>query len=329
MRSSWISLACLTLAVAAACGGDDDAGGADASTELPRWDPLADLPSGPVQETAVVVLDDRIYVIGGIHGQRGTVDDVQAYDPSLDSWSEGVALPAAVHHANAAVVGGRIVVAGALLANFSPIDSVWSWAPGETEWSPGASMPGGTARGAAAVGVVDGRMVLAGGLAPGSVDTVVAYDPALDTWDEELPALPARLDHGTGQAVDDTLFVIGGRTDSIGNLSSAVFALDLAEGEWVARAAMPTARGGVGSGVVDGVIVVVGGEGNPAAGSRGVFAEVERYDPAADRWTALPPMRTPRHGMGAAGHEGALYVPGGADQQAFGSVATHEVLRLR
>ncbi len=64
-------------------------------------------------------------------------------------------------------------------------------------------------------------------------------------------------------------------------------------------------------------------EGN-AASTRGVFAEVESYDPIADRWTALRPMRTPRHGTGGAALGRALYVPGGADRQAFGAVAVVE-----
>jgi hypothetical protein len=37
-------------------------------------------------------------------------------------------------------------------------------------------------------------------------------------------------------------------------------------------------------------------------------------------------MRSPRHGTGAAGFEGRLYVPGGADVQGFGAVDTNEVL---
>ena len=338
VRSMAAAAMAAAVAVAAAgCGGDDDgdasgadAGGesADAGPDDPRWEALADLPSGPVQETAVVVLDEKLHVIGGIHGDRGTVADVLIYDPAGDDWSEGVPLPMAVHHANAAVVDGRIVVAGALQANFAPVASVWSWAPGEEAWAEGAPMPGGLVRGASAVGAAGGRVIVAGGLGPGSIDTVLAYDPAQDEWDTELPPLPARLDHGTGQVVDGVLYVIGGRTDGIGEVTGAVYALDLEAGAWEERAPMPTPRGGIGSGVVDGTIIVVGGEGNPAPGSRGVYPQAERYDPAADAWSALPDMRTPRHGTGAAGIGGALYVPGGADQQAFGSVATHEVLRL-
>lgn len=88
---------------------------------------------------------------------------------------------------------------------------------------------------------------------------------------------------------------------------------------------MPTPRGGAAGAVAEGRLYVVRGEGNPAAAS-GVFAEVEAYDPETDRWTSLPPMSTPRHGTGAAALLGQIYVPGGATQQGFGAVATHERL---
>jgi hypothetical protein len=39
-------------------------------------------------------------------------------------------------------------------------------------------------------------------------------------------------------------------------------------------------------------------------------------------------MPHPRHGMAAAGLGGDLYVPGGADTQGLGAVATHEVLHV-
>ena len=325
---------------AAGCGGDDagddtDDGADDAADDGGdggdgsdggdggdgTWEALGDVPVGPVQETAVVALDAAIYVLGGI----GSLSGVLVYDVEADEWSEGPDLPVPVHHVNAAVVDGTIYVVGALRDDFSPLGAVWSWAPGDAEWADLSSMPAGTERGASAVGVVDGLIVVAGGLAGGSVDLVSTYDPALDAWSEELPALPARIDHGTGQSVDGVFYAIGGRTDGLGGNTGAVYAL--VDGEWQERAPMPTARGGIGSGVVDGSIIVVGGEGNDDEDS-GVFPQAEVYDPAADQWSALPDMPTPRHGMGAAGVGRALYVPGGATREGFGAVATHEVLRL-
>jgi Galactose oxidase, central domain len=120
-------------------------------------------------------------------------------------------------------------------------------------------------------------------------------------------------------------YAIGGRTDGFDGNTDAVYAF--VDGAWEERAPMPTARGGIGSGVVDGAIVVVGGEGNTDADS-GVFPQSELYDPGADQWSVLSDMPTPRHGMGAAAVGSALYVPGGATVQGLGAVATHEVLRL-
>ncbi len=320
----------VSAALLAACG-DDDGGGdgstaADGGGDATGWEKLADLPSGPVQETAVVEVAGVIYVLGGIDDAMRTVPRVLAYHPEDDSWDSAPDLPAAVHHINAAAVDGTIYVVGALEPDFTPVAEVWSWTPGDDAWATGRAAMPAPARGAAAVGVVDGSIVVAGGLAAtGSSAAVSAYDPAADAWDQERAALPMPLDHATGQVVDGSFYLIGGRSNGIVAVSAEVFRAD-GDG-WTARAPMPTARGGIASGVVGGRVVVVGGEGNTAADT-GVFPQTEVYDPAADSWDSLADMPTPRHGMAAAGLDGTLYVPGGADHQAFGAVATHEALHL-
>ncbi|HUS64669.1 MAG TPA: kelch repeat-containing protein [Kofleriaceae bacterium] len=329
MRGSVLVLGLVSVLVMG-CGGDDDGGGGgDGGTDGGGgggWEALADVLGGPVQETAVVELGGLLYVMGGIDDGLTTLDQVLVYDPAEDAWDTAPDLPMPVHHANAAMVDGTIYVVGSLDASFAPIADVWSWSPGDGAWSSDHEpMDAASARGASMVGVVDELIVVAGGSNDdGSLALVSTYDPAGDAWDEAAPDLPVAIDHGTGQVVDGVFYTIGGRTDGIGNVTDAVYALD--GGDWVARAAMPTARGGVGSGVVAGTIVVVGGEGNDGAPG-GVFPQTERYDPAADAWTALPDMRTPRHGMGVAGLGDYLYVPGGADNQGFGAVATFERLR--
>jgi N-acetylneuraminic acid mutarotase len=109
---------------------------------------------------------------------------------------------------------------------------------------------------------------------------------------------------------------------AIGSTSPIVF--ELAGGAWTERAPMPTARGGTACAAVADRLVVAGGEGNPGDPS-GVFPQVESYDAAADAWTALAPMPSPRHGLGAAAANGRIYFPGGANRQGFGAVATHEI----
>ena len=144
--------------------------------------------------------------------------------------------------------------------------------------------------------------------------------PARDAW-EALPELPKPLDHLAAGEVDGIFYVLGGRGGSIASPSASVFAYDPATGAWTERAPMPTPRGGVAGAVLDGRICVLGGEGNRAEGSDGVFPDVEVYDPSTDSWEILEPMRLPRHGMGAAGLDGRVWVPGGGVRQSFGPVA--------
>jgi N-acetylneuraminic acid mutarotase len=328
-------VSCLFVIFLTACGDDGADGGSDAASvtfDAPPaaqgWTQRADVGGGAIQETAVVEHGGRIYVIGGFDANVQIVDAVRVYDPGTDTWSEAAPLPMAVHHANTASVGGRLYVLGALTGlGFTAIANAWEYDADADEWTDVAPMPAGTERGSAAVGVIDGLIYLAGGYRSGSVTDVSVYDPVGDSWDTTLAPLPEARDHLVGGAVGDSLYAIGGRNGGIGNLRGQVDIYDPVGDGWSSGAEMLNARGGSAAGVVNGTIIVVGGEGN-AAEQSGVFAQNEQYDPLADEWTALEPMPTPRHGMGAAGFDGVLYVPGGATTQAFGAVATHEIYKL-
>ena len=83
--------------------------------------------------------------------------------------------------------------------------------------------------------------------------------------------------------------------------------LDLGAGPgvWTTKASMPTARWGLGGGVVNGIVYAVGG-----AGWSTVLATVEAYDPATNTWTTKAPMPTARRtAVGVV--NGTLYAVGG------------------
>lgn len=292
------------------------------------WAARAPLPGGPRQETAVVALDGRVHVLGGFDEAGSSLDEVEIYDPATDTWSAGVPLPEPLHHIHAAVVDGRIYALGALRQiSFQAVGRAYVFDPATSAWTQLTSMPAGTERGGGAVGVIGGKVYIAGGLRAGNaVADFSAYDVASDTW-EALPPLPSPRDHLVGGAVDGVFYAIGGRAGSISSITGAVDAFDPQAGMWSSRAPMLTPRGGAAAGIIAGRFVVVGGEGNAGAAS-GVFPEVEVYDPAADAWSSLGEMPTPRHGMGAAAVGSTLYVPGGADQQAFSAVDTHEAFTM-
>lgn len=304
--------------IASACGDNQTASpcGAKSWATAP---PMLDA----IQETAVVAVEDKVYVIGGFNASLEIVGAVQIFDTATQSWSFGPALPQPIHHANAAVVDGTIYVLGALQGGaFLAIGSVLAWNPAtDAGWTTKASMPAGLERGAAVAGAIGDVIYVAGGLRGQSLASMLSYSTTADAWSADLPSLPQPFDHGCGAVVGGSVYVLGGRF--MGN-TPQVFAY-APGGTWVEKAAMPTARSGTACGVCDDRILVAGGELNPNRVDS-VFGDVEAYDTASDTWTALPAMTTPRHGFGGAVVDGAFYLPGGATTTGFAAVATHEVL---
>jgi N-acetylneuraminic acid mutarotase len=295
-----------------------------ASIGAPAWKSLAPLAAGPRQETAVVALGGRIYVLGGFDRQNRVVDIVEAYDPTRDRWEARKPLPMPLHHANAAVVSNKLYVVGALTGmDFRAVGVAYEYDAKADAWTPRTAMPPGTERGAAAVMVVGSRIYVAGGLRGASVGDFSSYDTATDRW-ESLPPMPGPRDHLVGGVVKGILFAVGGRGPAVG-LTGRVDAFDPSAKTWSVRKAMPTARAGCAAGVIGDRIIVAGGEGNRGRPD-GVFVEVEAYDASIDTWKSLPPMLTPRHGTGGMAVGGKLYVPGGATREGFGATAVNESL---
>lgn len=305
-------------------GGD---GGERDTDSFEGWADAAPIASGPRQEHDVVVLNSKLYVIGGFDRGPTMLARVDVYDPAEDSWSEAAAFPERLHHANAAVVDGAIYVAGYLVSGFQHKGKVYKYDPSADEWTEKTSMLEGRARGASAVAVIGGKIYVAGGLRGGNaVKMTSVYDPENDSW-TELPDAPRSVDHSAAGAIDGKLVMAGGRDTRIDGITDSVDIFDPEAEAWSEGAAMPTARGGVASTVVDGHLLVLGGEGNPDDQS-GVFPQVEAYELSSDSWKMLPEMRIPRHGMEAGAVDGVLHVPGGGETRRFGAVDAHTRLEL-
>lgn len=318
----------------------DAAGPVDATPPIPDvarpdfgpvpegWSAAPSIGSGAIQEVGVVAIGPRIYVLGGFDERARVVATVSVYDTRTRTWARAADLPVRMHHANVAAVDGRIYVLGFLTGfDFAEDGRGFVYDPADDTWSDGPRMPAQTQRGASGVAVVGARIHLLGGLAGRrAVERCNGYDVASGEW-FDMPPLPRVADHMAAGGVAGRVVVAGGRTGAIERHTGDVHIFVPGAAEWTAGAPMPTARGGVAAAVLDGRLYVIGGEGNPAPGSMGVFAEVEAYDAESDEWLELDPMPTPRHGTGAATVDGVVYVPGGATEQAFGAVADHERLR--
>ena len=76
--------------------------------QLGAWALVASM-SGKRHHHASVVLDGKIYAMGGHHG-AGTLDTVEVYDPQANSWQRVASMPQGLNSHAAAVMGGKIYV---------------------------------------------------------------------------------------------------------------------------------------------------------------------------------------------------------------------------
>lgn len=269
----------------------------------------------PRSEHSIAEMGGRIFTLGGYPGARVTSDSVQVYDSRTDSWAYGPPLPIPLHHTMAAVVDGRLYVIGGEAGNPTPTESVFQdrvYVLDEASgiWLPRAAMP--TARSGGGVGVMDGKIYVAGGRPPRGSDLAV-YDPRADQW-TTLPEVPTQRNHLAVAAIDEKLYVAGGRFGGgVGSEMTDVLEIyDPRTNAWATGASLLSPRAGVASVAANGCLYVIGGEGNEAD-PRGVFDLNEAYDPATNSWRSLERMPLATHGLtGAAYLDGWVYLPGGA-----------------
>ncbi|MBD0323803.1 MAG: hypothetical protein ICV72_10515, partial [Aldersonia sp.] len=126
------------------------------------WTTRAPLPN-PRHHAGAVVLNGKIYFVGGQHGHDAasvTENDVHAYDPAANAWTQMADLPKARSHmANSTVVhGGRIVVMGGEVAHSTHMADVTAYSPSKNAWTALTPLP--QTRNSGVGGVVSGVLYM-------------------------------------------------------------------------------------------------------------------------------------------------------------------------
>jgi N-acetylneuraminic acid mutarotase len=116
-----------------------------------------------------------------------------------------------------------------------------------------------------------------------SLDSVFVFDGT--AW-RSGPRLPLAVDHSSAASLNGQVYVAGGH--SFGRDSARLFRLD--GDHWTELAAMHFARGGHALVAVQGKLYAIGGN-----SSRGNVAAAEVFDPAANAWTVLSSLPSPRN----------------------------------
>jgi N-acetylneuraminic acid mutarotase len=230
------------------------------------WAPIHSLSSKRWGQLAVT-FGDRIHLFAG----SGT-NLHEIYDPATDSWSTaGNPVPAEIaDHGLMGVRDGSVIRLFRGSANYE-------YNPTTDTWARKADVP--TPRVWGTCALVSGKVYLIGGGPSGAGRANEAYDPATDTWQTKTPMPVDRW----GATREDP--VIGGiiyvTHGMISSFYATNYAYDPATDTWSQKSSGLNPRDGVGCGVIDGKLYLVGGRDDDLLGGTGRDF-VEAYDPAAD-----------------------------------------------
>lgn len=248
-------------------------------TATGTWSTGAPLIGGS-DNVAVLSAGGRVFAIGG---EARTAN--QIYDPATGVWTAGPPSPRIRFASAAAVLNGRLHLIGGWNYDNTASGSLAShdvYDPVAGTWT--AAAPLATARNAAAAAVLDGRIVVIGGRAPGiratdqtSLASCEIYDPATDGWSAG-PPLPQARASLAAVTLGGRLFALGGESTSAG-VSAAVTRLDSVTGTWTALPDMPLAAHGLAAVVVGDAAFVMGGFTRPSDAVGSESRQCWRYIP--------------------------------------------------
>jgi len=300
------------------------------------WKPAGETASEHLDQTATLLHDGRVLVVGGHQYNSGSPSPVELYDPASGSWKPGppTGEPRS-GHAAVRLDDGRVLVAGGVadlpdgqrwLASAELFD------PRSDSWSPAASMAAARYHPTLTV-LPDGRVLVAGGADADEVTAAAeVYDPVADRWSPVPPMSTPRMDAAALLLRTGQVLVAGGQADTTESTSlNSAELFDYRTDGW--RPA-PNLRGGHADAIAavmpDGSALVAGGF-DFAGGFRLATSAAEYYDPVGARWSAGPPLQLAR---GLAGYarlgDGSVLAVGGQSRVAnVRTEATGEVLDPR
>ena len=250
-----------------------------------------------------VLWDGEIVVVGGLIeigvGRRGPTATVEAYSPEADSWRDLPDLPQPIHHGMAAVIEDRLFVIGGYSPAGDPVDTLWEL-DGD-QWRVLDPLPRPVGAGAAVV--LEGAIHVVGGLPDGGL---YRFHVGEGTW-VELTSPGERREHLAAAVLGGELWAIGGRWDGVIFDTTEIF--DPESGSWRSGPTLNEARSGFGAAVVDGSIVVAGGE---LFSPETALDSVEILTNATDAWSYHVPLPYGLHGNPLVETDGDVYLPGGS-----------------
>ncbi|GAE87975.1 Kelch repeat-containing protein [Acetivibrio straminisolvens] len=271
-----------------------------------KWTEKSNMPLPKAYHTSTV-LNNKIYVIGGIDDDLLPTNTVQYFNPSNNSWTPATNMLTARYNASSATLSGAIYVAGGFNSGY--LKSVEAYNPSTGNWQSKANM--NIARSSFGLASVNGKLYAISGKTTGNVrtNTVEEYDPSSNQW-RFVANIPTPRSNFATAVVNGEIYVIGGLytygTDS--NAKCPIIEkYNPITNTWTRVADIPTARSNLAAVAINGKIYAMGG----LQDFVGVTYITEEYDVASNKWKKVAYSGTEREGHTASVVNNKIYTIGG------------------
>jgi DNA-binding CsgD family transcriptional regulator/N-acetylneuraminic acid mutarotase len=207
------------------------------------WKKMADKPT-PVTQVQSVLIQEKIYVPGGLGKDGKPSQALEVYDPRQNRWDRKADLPVALSGCAAAAYEGNLYIFGGWDGK-SNSDQVYIYSPDQNQWEKRSPLP--APRVYAAAAVLEGQILIIGGSSTGTpLADVTIYFPARDgngetPW-EAGPDLPAPRSQAAAVALANMVYLFGGESGPASDPPPALV-LEPDKNNWTAIDAPPTPPG--------------------------------------------------------------------------------------
>jgi hypothetical protein len=265
-------------------------------------------------ENGFVEVNGKFYLIGG-----RVVKNVNIFDPATNIWTLGAVSPIELNHFQAVVFNNEIYAICAFKGSYPnevPVDNVYKYNTQTNTWTTGILIPPARRRGSAGVVLFQNKFYIVGGIKNGHIDGWVpwvdVYDPVTGAW-QTLPDAPVARDHFMATLINGKIYAAGGRQthfpDYAANTIGNVDVFDIVANSWSSPTQIPTQRGAPGVAIVNGELVIAGGE---VLSSGSALKVVEAYNPITNTWKTKPDLNVGRHATQMISYQGKLFLCAGS-----------------
>ncbi|MEY2397022.1 MAG: hypothetical protein QOJ00_196 [Actinomycetota bacterium] len=260
-----------------------------------------------------------VVVAGGTDASGHPSARVDSYDPATGAWTQAPGLPQAVSDVALGVLGDDLWAVGGFTAEGDQKiaqAATYRFHPGDKAWRAGPVLA--TPRGGAALGALNGQLVVLGGATTdgGTLDSVETLDLGASDWKLATPLTQKRA-YASAIVGGGRIYAVGGRTEGVATALDSVESWKPGD-PWRVEQPLVTKRSGAGA---SGLCVAGGENGDGTVGT------VECI--AARKWSTKFQMAVPRHGLAVVTLGGWLHAIGGGPTAGPSVNSSHEIFDLQ